>query len=213
MIHLVRSASVKKPSSTTKIKSPIEVEPELDSEYWFGKKLLQNGVLFLMGDIDSDSVLPIIASIMEYNLLDSNNKPSHLTLFINSGGGYTSPAYHLIDSIKHSPIPIQTIGMGEVASAALMVLMSGAKGKRMVTETCSIMSHQYSAGISGKEHEIYAGTKDMQMESNRMMTHYRKCTKKSETYIRKYLLPQSDCYLTPDEAVKHGLIDGIIQTY
>jgi ATP-dependent Clp protease protease subunit len=213
MINLVRSVSLKKPSTTTKIKPVVEVNPEQEGEYWFGKNLLQNGVMYLMGDIDSDSVLPIIASIMEYNLMEEEERPSHLTLFINSGGGYTSPAYHLIDSIKHSPIPIQTIGMGEVASAALMVLMSGIKGKRMATETCSIMSHQYSAGLSGKEHEIYAGTKDMKMESNRMMNHYRKCTKKSEAYIRKHLLPQSDCYLIPEEALKHGLIDGIIQTY
>jgi ATP-dependent Clp protease, protease subunit len=213
MIHLIRSSSLKKPSNTTKIKPPIEITNEPDNEYWFGKNLLQNGILYLMGDIDSDSVLPIIASIMEYNLLDDQDKPSHLTLFINSGGGYTSPAYHLIDSIKHSIIPVQTIGMGEVASAALMILMAGSKGKRFATETCSIMSHQYSAGLSGKEHEIYAGTKDMQMESNRMMVHYRKCTKKTEPYIRKHLLPQSDCYLTPEEALKHGLIDGILQTY
>jgi ATP-dependent Clp protease protease subunit len=213
MIHLIHSTSPKKPSNTTKIKPPIEVSIDSDGEYWFGKNLLQNGVMYLMGDIDSDSVLPIIASIMEYNLMDEDERPSQLTLFINSGGGYTSPAYHLIDSIKHSLIPVQTIGMGEVASAALMILMAGSKSKRFATETCSIMSHQYSAGLSGKEHEIYAGTKDMQMESNRMMVHYRKCTKKSEPYIRKHLLPQSDCYLTPEEAVKHGLIDGILQTY
>lgn len=213
MIHLLRSISPKKPSGTTKIKPPVEVNTDPDNEYWFGKNLLQNGVLYLMGEIDSDSVLPIIASIMEYNLMEDNERPSQLTLFVNSGGGYTSPAYHLIDSMKQSIIPVQTIGMGEVASAALMILMAGVKGKRFATETCSIMSHQYSAGLSGKEHEIYAGTKDMQMESNRMMVHYRKCTKKSEPYIRKHLLPQSDCYLTPEEAVKHGLIDGILQTY
>jgi ATP-dependent Clp protease, protease subunit len=213
MIHLLNQSLPRKRSNTTKIQPVVKIENDSNEEYWFGKRILEHGVMFLTGDIDNESVLPIIASIMEYNLLEPENQPSHLTLFVNSPGGYTSPAYHLIDSMKQSPIPVQTIGMGEVASAALMILMAGVKGKRMASETCSLMSHQYSAGLGGKEHEILAGAKDMQMESARMMLHYKKCTKKSESYIRKHLLPQSDCYLTPEEAVKHGIIDGIVATY
>ena len=46
-----------------------------------------------------------------------------------------------------------------------------------------------------------------------MLDHYKKCTGKTESYIRKHLLPESDMWLTPEEAIKHGIADKIIKTY
>lgn len=175
--------------------------------------MMLNGVLHLVGDVDDESVLPVIQGIMEYNLMHPDDKPEHITLFINSPGGLASSAYHLIDMMKTSLIPVYTIGVGEVASAGVMILMSGAKGNRMVTENTAIMSHQYSRGFGGKEHEIVAVAKEVSLDSGRMMQHYKKCTKKTEAYIRKHLLQQSDCYLTPEEAVNHGICDEVIKVY
>ena len=190
-----------------------KLQGEIDQNYWFGKNLLTNGVLFLMEEVDQESVFPLVASILEYNLMDPKDRPANLTLFINTPGGLVASAYHLIDSIRHSHIPVHTVGMGQVASAGVMILMSGAKGYRFISQTCSIMSHQYSSGVIGKEHEMVAAVKDVSLESARMMNHYRHCTKKSEKYIRKHLLQHSDCYLTPEEAVTHGIADNILNTY
>lgn len=201
------SKTVKQPPAQDQI---IEVD---NGPYFFGKNLMLNGVLMLMDEVDDDSVQPIIQGIMEYNLMHPDDRPEHITLFINSPGGVASSAYHLIDIMKTSPLPVYTIGIGEVASAGVMILMAGEKGNRMVTETTSIMSHQYSRGIGGKEHEIVAAAKEVSLDSARMMLHYRKCTKKTEAYIRKHLLQQSDCYLTPEEAVNHGICDEVIKTY
>lgn len=189
------------------------IKQEADNEYFFGKNLLSNGVLYLNGEIDEESTMPLVASILEYNLMPENTQPDHITLFINSPGGYLYSAYQLIDTIKQSIIPVVTIGQGYVASAALMILMSGVKKHRMVSETCSIMSHQYSQGLGGKEHELVSSMKDIGIESDKMINHYKKCTGKSEKYIRKHLLQQSDCYLTPQEAISHGLIDSVLETY
>lgn len=199
--------------NSIKTKPVPAIKQDIDNDYFFGKNLLLNGVLYLVGEMDDDSVMPIVASILEYNLMPKQNQPDHITLFINSPGGYLYSAYHLIDTIKQSEIPVVTIGQGYVASAALMVLMSGAKKHRIVTETCSIMSHQYSQGLGGKEHELVSSMKDIGIESVKMINHYRKCTGKSEKYIRKHLLQQSDCYLTPTEAVNHNLIDQILPVY
>jgi ATP-dependent Clp protease protease subunit len=166
-----------------------------------------------MDEVDDESVKPLVLSILEYNLMDEQDQPDHLTLFINTVGGSANSCYHLIDMIKQSPIPVHTIGNGCVASAGVLLLMAGEKGHRYVSETCSIMSHQYSGGMVGKEHELRAAAKDMEIESERMMLHYRKCTKKTENYIRKHLLQQSDCYLTPAEAVLHGICDEVLPTY
>lgn len=195
--------------------SNIEVPetPKKQDDYWFGKNLVENGVMYLVGEVNDDAVHPLVCSLLEYNLMPPDNRPGHLTMFINSPGGYASSAYYLIDAIKQSNIPVTTIGMGEVASAGVMILMSGVKGGRFVSETCSIMSHQYSRGIGGKEHEIVAATKEVSLDTARMIKHYKKCTKKSEAYIRKHLLQQSDCYLTPEEAIQHGIADELIKIY
>lgn len=192
---------------------PINKPEAEDDDYWFGKALMVNGVLFLNSEVNDDNILPLCQSILEYSLLAPECRPDHITLFINSPGGYMSSAYQLIDSIKGSTIPIVTIGTGQVASAGVMILMAGAKGHRMVTETCSIMSHQYSTGIGGKEHEVIAANKELSLDTARMLRHYQLCTKKSEKYIRKHLLTHSDCYLTPEEAVTHGIADNILKVY
>jgi ATP-dependent Clp protease protease subunit len=205
-----------KPKAPEAPDSPNPPQPVTQEEgdtgyYWFGKNIMRNGIMYLMGEVEDDSVQPIIMAIMEYNLMSDADRPDKLVLFINSPGGFVSSAYHLIDTIKQSSIPVYTIGTGEVASAGVMLLMAGQKGKRFITENCSVMSHQFSRGVVGKEHEIAAAAKDFQLDSNRMLAHYRKCTGKTVTYIRKHLLQQSDCFFSPEDAVTHGIVDEVIK--
>lgn len=169
--------------------------------------------MFLSGDIRIETTSPIAASIMEYNLMPKDDRPEHLTLIINSPGGHVTAAFQLIDMMKQSEIPIITFGMGEVISAGLFIFMGGEKGHRYATQNTIFMSHQYSAGSDGKEHELYSTIKEFEIISDKIMNHYRKCTKKTEPYIRKHLLPASDCWLTPEEAVKHGIADKVVETY
>jgi len=206
-------ARPKSPQEPESPNPPQPVTPE-DNEgnyYWFGKNIMRNGIMYLIGEVEDDSVQPIIMAIMEYNLMAKEDQPGKLVLFINSPGGFVSSAYHLIDTIKQSTIPVATIGTGEIASAGVMLLMAGTKGNRFITENCSVMSHQFSRGVVGKEHEIAAASKDFQLDTARMVNHYRKCTGKSVSYIRKHLLQQSDCFFSPDEAVTHGIVDEVIK--
>lgn len=151
--------------------------------------------------------------MMEYNFMDEEDQPPQISLFIDSVGGDVFSTYHLIDLIKQSQIPVATIGMGCIASGGVMLLMSGTPGRRYITENTYIMSHQYSTMMAGKEHELKASFYEVELQSNKMINHYRKCTKKSEAYIRKHLLSQSDASLSPSEAIKHGLADEILKIY
>ena len=99
------------------------------------------------------------------------------------------------------------------ASCGCLTLMAGAKGHRYVTQNTSVMSHQYAWGSGGKEHELYGKIKEFEMSSKRMIDHYKKCTGKSEKYIRTHLLPETDQWLSPEEVVKHGIADKIVTTY
>jgi hypothetical protein len=92
-----------------------------------------------------------------------------------------------------------------------LTLMAG--DRRLVTHNTSVMSHQFSWGSQGKEHELKAIVKEFDMAGTRMIDHYKKCTKKSETYIRKNLLNPTDAWLSPEDCVKHGIIDEVVTTY
>ena len=176
-----------------------------------GSYLREAGVLFLTDKFDQEKIMPLVAQIYEYNFMPDELRPEAITLVINSPGGSVHSAFHLIDAMMMSEIPVNTMGHGLVASCGVLTIMAGKK--RMVTHNTSVMSHQYSWGSQGKEHELQAKFKEFDMAGERMVSHYKKFTKKSERYIRKNLLHATDEWLTPDECLKHNIVDEVINTY
>jgi ATP-dependent Clp endopeptidase proteolytic subunit ClpP len=169
------------------------------------------GVYLLMSEINSDSVKPVIEWILKNNLIRSPF--DKLTLIINSGGGNVTDAFALIDTMKGSSIPVHTIGLGEISSAALMIFMAGHGGGRVMTPNASILSHQYSWGRWGKEHELVSSSRGIDLTSEMILTHYKKCTGMTEKKIREVLLPPQDVWLNAKEAKKHGLCDKVKEMY
>lgn len=165
------------------------------------------GVMMIMDDIKSDSVKPVIEWIFRSNLAPT--QPEFLTLILNSGGGSVTDAFALIDAMRGSGIPIHTIGLGEVSSAALMIFMAGEKGNRRLTPNTSILSHQYSWGKWGKEHELLTASRGFELSSKMITDHYIKCTGMTEKKIREVLLPPHDVWLSAKEAKKYGICDEI----
>ena len=178
-----------------------------------GEILWENGVLFMDKEFNQENCMPLVRAIMEYNMMPKEQQPEVIHLYINSPGGLVASAWHLIDTIKQSSIPVYTYAMGMAASCGCLLLMSGEKGHRYVTQNTTVMSHVYSAGSGGKEFDLYSRVKSFEQTTHNMLTHYKKCTGKDEKYIRKYLLPPEDVWLSPEECVKHGIVDKIIETY
>lgn len=175
--------------------------------------LEENNVYLFMDGFDEKTVRPVIEFILRKNLLPIRERPSHLTLIICSPGGEMPSAFALIDVMKGSSIPIHTIGLGTIASCGLLTFMAGAKGHRTITPMTSIMSHQYSWGQGGKHHELLSTVKEFELTAKRMMELYQHCTGLDEKTIRKVLLPASDVWLTPQEAVDYGIADNVKETY
>ena len=115
--------------------------------------------------------------------------------------------------MKGSAIPVKTVGLGMIASCGLLTFMSGTKGRRVLTPNTSILSHQYSWGSGGKEHELFARVREFELSTERMINHYKKCTGLSEKKVRDILLPPEDRWLSAKEAVKYGIADKIVSTY
>ncbi len=178
-----------------------------------GDLIDSNNIYLFMEPFENKTVKPAIEWIIKKNLLPSKSRPKNLTLMICSPGGEVSSAFALIDTMKGSRIPVHTLGLGEIASCGLLTFMSGEKGHRYVTPNTSILSHQYSWGSHGKEHELFARVREFELTSERMMAHYKKCTGMSEEKIRKYLLPEKDVWLSAEEAVRYGIADEIKETY
>jgi|TARA_B100001105_G_C22341076_1_gene421317 ATP-dependent Clp protease protease subunit len=174
--------------------------------------LFQRGVHVFMGEVTMETMSPIINWIVSANFT-KEKKHKELTLGICSPGGDLNACFALVDVMKGSKIPIRTIGMGMIASCGLVMFISGTKGRRILTPNTSILSHQYSWGSFGKEHELFAQIKEYDLTTERMIAHYKKCTGLSEKEIREYLLPASDVWLSAREAKKLGLCDEIKGTY
>ena len=175
-------------------------------------ELFLRGHHVFMSEVNPETMKPLIDWIISENF-NREKKKKELTLGICSPGGDLNACFALIDVMKGSKIPIRTIGMGMIASCGLLMFISGEKGRRVLTPNTSILSHQFSWGSFGKEHELFAAVKEFDLTTRRMIDHYKKCTGLSEENIRKYLLPPQDVWLSAKEAKKLGLCDSIKATY
>jgi ATP-dependent Clp protease protease subunit len=168
--------------------------------------LLENHIHFLYGEIGEENIMDTIYWITYENLQDGDYP---LTLYINSDGGSLQDAFALIDVMKKSKKPVQTIGLGSICSSAFMIFASGAKGYRYISPTASIMCHQYSDGLTGKYHDIKATAKEHELINNRMVNVLKECTELNTTMIKRKLLPPSDAYFTAEELIELGVADHI----
>ena len=170
--------------------------------------LYKSGLYLLMDVITAESCKDAIEFILKQNA--EKKKQKRLQFMICSPGGDVPSCFALIDIMKGSRIPIHTVGLGVIASCGLLLFITGEKGKRTLTPNTSILSHQYSWGSYGKEHELFAQVKEFELSTERMINHYKKCSGLTEEQIREHLLPPEDRWLSAKEAKKLGICDKVI---
>ena len=161
-----------------------------------------------MGDVDTENIKPIIEWILHENYV-SKKKKKELLLMVCSEGGDVGAAFALIDVMKSSNIFIKTVGLGQIASAGLLIFLAGSPGRRILTPNTSILSHQFSWGSDGKAHELFATMKEFELTQKRMLLHYVECTGLDEDEIRRTLLPPHDVWLSAEEALALHVCDAI----
>ena len=174
-------------------------------------ELYKSGIYLFMGDVTTDSCREGIEFILKQNT--EKRKHKKLQLLMCSNGGEVPACFAMIDIMKGSRIPIHTVGLGVIASCGLLLFITGQKGHRTLTPNTSILSHQYSWGSYGKEHELFAQVKEFELSTKRMIDHYKKCTGLTEKDIRKFLLPPEDVWLSAREAKKLNICDNIRTMY
>jgi len=182
-----------------------------DTSTWtHAQHLNANGIFVLMGSIDTDTVKPVIEWILHENFV-SNRRRKELILSICSDGGDMSVAFALIDVMRSSKLDIKTVGLGQIASAGLLIFLAGTPGRRTLTPNTSILSHQFSWGSDGKAHELFATIREFELTQKRMFQHYKDCTGLDDAVIKSKLLPPHDVWLDANEALALNICDSISQ--
>lgn len=167
-----------------------------------------HGVIMLTGEIDRRKVDIAIRAILAANMELSY---PYITLIIKSPGGSVDDGFSLIDMMRASVIPVQTVAIGECSSAALMIAMAGEH--RMISPNCSVLSHQFSAAFPAptKRADLKAREKDFQMIEDRIVNHYKTCTGLTEESLKSTLLMDYDIFLDANEAIKYNLFDELFE--
>ena len=173
--------------------------------------LYKSGIYLFMDNVNAETCKEVIEFILKQNAEKKRRKK--LQLMICSPGGDMPSCFALIDVMKGSKIPIHTVGLGLIASCGLLLFISGEQGHRILTPNTSILSHQFSWGNWGKEHELFAQVKEFELSTKRMLEHYKKCTGLDEEHIREHLLPPEDVWLSAKEAKKLGICDHVKSVY
>lgn len=167
------------------------------------------GAFMLFGQIDQQSSYEACEFILKSNILAP--KSNALTMFVNSEGGSINDGFAIIDTMETSRLPIQTVGLGLIASMTLLIIAAGHKGTRVITKNAEIMAHQYSSVIEGKHHELMAVTQEYMRLEQLFIHHFKRHSSMSEKQIRDILFAHSDRYLTPQECKKFGLCDYVTE--
>lgn len=168
--------------------------------------------IYITDEITDELCLSVCKAINFYEDIDNKDgipaeerKP--INIIIHSPGGSILAAYTLIDKMKTSLTPINTITIGEAASAACLIAISGTK--RFANKHSSFLIHQGQASISNEAGKLVDWLKyydDTILKQ--MKEHILEDTKISKAdYDNKV---REDWYLTANEALKYGLIDEII---
>lgn len=165
-----------------------------------------NRIHFLVGEIEEENIDRAVRWIVTENMKTDN---SPLTLYINSEGGSLTNAFALIDIMRNSRLPIQTIGIGSILSAAFLIFASGTKGHRSIGKNTSIMSHQFSDEVTGKYHDIKACMKEQDYTNNRMIDVIRNASGLDYKTVKNKFLSTSDVYFTAEELVGYGIADRV----
>jgi ATP-dependent Clp protease protease subunit len=179
-----------------------------NSDNSHSQALANSGMYVFMGEVDDESVKPVVEWMLYENYV-TKKKKKELLLMICSNGGDMGAAFALIDVMMSSPIPVKTVGLGTIASAGLLIFISGTHGRRVLTPNTSILSHQFSWYNEGKAHELFATMKEFELTQARMIAHYELCTGLGREEIRNNLLPAQDVWLSASEALALGICDNI----
>ncbi len=172
-------------------------------------KLFEDRIIFLGVQVDDASADDIMAQLL---VLESQDPDRDIVMYINSPGGSFTAMTAIYDTMQYIRPQIQTVVLGQAASAAAVIAAAGSPGKRLALPNARVLIHQPAVGESGS-----GQASDIEIQAREIL---RLRTWLEETLVRhsnhdmervnKDL--ERDTILSADEALEYGLIDQVLSS-
>jgi ATP-dependent Clp protease protease subunit len=168
-------------------------------------KLFEERIIFLGVQIDDASADDVMAQLLTLESIDPDRD---ISIYINSPGGSYTAMTAIYDTMQFVKPQVQTVCLGQAASAAAVLLAAGTKGKRFALPHARVLIHQpyTEGGGQGSDIEIQANEiLRMRKEMEGIIALH---TGRTPEQVAKDI--ERDKILTADDAVEYGVIDQVI---
>ncbi len=167
--------------------------------------LLENRVIFLVGEINHSSATGVIMRLLH---LQNTKRGIDINLYINSPGGAVDDTLAIYDTMQFLDCDIQTYCVGKAMSGAALILAAGAKGKRYSLPHAKVMIHQPYGGVFGQTSDVQIQAEEIlktKKQLNEILAHHTgQNIEKVETDSER------DKFFSALEAKEYGLVDDVI---
>ena len=168
-------------------------------------KLFEERIIFLGTQVGDASANDIMAQLM---VLEGQDPDRDITMYINSPGGSFTSLMAIYDTMQYVRPDVQTVCLGQAASAAAVLLAAGAPGKRAALPNARVLIHQpATGGVQGQVSDLEIQAQEIERMRKLMEETLARHTGRPAEQIR--LDTDRDKILTASEAVDYGIIDQV----
>ena len=168
-------------------------------------KLFEERIIFLGTQVDDASANDIMAQLL---VLEGQDPDRDITMYINSPGGSFTALTAIYDTMQYVRPDVQTVCLGQAASAAAVLLAAGAPGKRAALPNARVLIHQpATGGVQGQVSDLEIQAQEIERMRKLMEETLARHTGRPAEQIR--LDTDRDKILTASEAVDYGIIDQV----
>ena len=183
----------------------IEQNSRGERSYDIYSRLLKDRIIFLGEEVNETTASLVVAQLL---FLESEDPSKDIHLYINSPGGMVTAGMAIYDTMQYIKCDVSTICIGMAASMGAFLLAGGAKGKRSALPNAEVMIHQPSGGAKGQATEIQIAAENILKTKKKLNQMLADNTGKPYEVVAADT--ERDHWMSADEALDYGLIDGII---
>ncbi|MDR1513732.1 MAG: ATP-dependent Clp protease proteolytic subunit [Propionibacteriaceae bacterium] len=171
-------------------------------------KLFEERIIFLGTPITDDIANAVMAQLLCLQSMDAERQ---ISIYLNSPGGSFTALTAIYDTMRFIKPDVQTVCLGQAASAAAVLLAAGTKGKRLALPNSRILIHQPAIGGEGS----YGQSSDLEIQAReilriRSLMEQMLADDTGQPVEKVSKDIERDKYLTADEAKEYGIIDDIL---
>jgi len=171
-------------------------------------KLFEDRIIFLGTPISDDIANAVMAQLLCLQQMDPERD---ISIYINSPGGSFTALTAIYDTMRYLKPDIQTVCLGQAASAAAVLLAAGTPGRRLAVQNARILIHQPAVeGIYGQVSDLEIQAAEISRMRKLLETTLAKHSGRTPEQVRLDI--ERDKILTASEAKDYGIVDEIIQS-